>query len=284
MIFKLIKLFIHILDKLSKPLTAKVLNTLFFQPKRFPHPEKEKPFLNRAERFSFVHNEIDVQCYKWGKPSTKRVLLIHGWEGRATQLSQFIEPLNERGYEVFSYDGIAHGFTKGKETNMPEMAQLIEHMINEYTIDHIIAHSFGGMATTFAVKQNRIKPKSISLVGSPYDIDYILESYLDIFELSYSYSNAIIGHVEKKINIPYTDVMFDTYPETTDIPLLLIHDKKDKEVAFSEMEKFLPKWKHVDTMITESLGHRRILKNKDVMNRIFTFLEAHTSEVATKGA
>ena len=283
-ILKSIRLFIIISDKFSKRLTAKLLVNLFFRPKRHKHPMRELPFLESAEKFTFQHNSIDVKGYKWGKISEKRVLLVHGWEGRATQMYQFITPLLDQNYEVFSFDGIAHGFTAGKDTNMPEMSFLLKHMMNTYKIDHIIAHSFGGMASTFAIKSGVIKPKTVSFVGAPYDIDYILESFLSIFGLNGKYEEAIIQHVEKRVNLTYDKFQFDTYKKTTKTKLLLIHDEYDKEVLFSEMKKFLPMWEHVEQLITNGLGHRRILKEERVISRICDFIGTTERKVRQKGA
>lgn len=283
-ILKSIRLFIILTDKISKRLTAKLLVNLFFKPKRHKHPQKELPFLDSAEKLTFVHNSIDVKGYKWGEQSNKRVLLVHGWEGRATQMHQFITPLLDQNYEVFSFDGIAHGFTSGKTTNMPEMSFLLKHMMNTYKIDHIIAHSFGGMSSTFAIKSGAIKPKTVSFVGSPYDINYILSSFLSMFSLNGKYEDALIKHVEKRVNLTYDKFQFDTYEKTTETELLLIHDKDDREVLFTEMEKFIPMWETVEQVVTSGLGHRRILKDEKIINRILSFIKNSDSKKHAKGA
>lgn len=278
LILKSIRFFVISSDKISKKITAKLLVNLFFRPKRNKHPERELAYLESATKFDFSYQNIDVKGYKWGNPSKKRVLLVHGWAGRGTQLHQYIDPLIDKGFEVFSFDGIAHGLTAGKETNMPGMSFLLKQMMKTYQIDYIIAHSFGGMATTFAIKRNVISPKSVVFMGAPYDINYILESFLTLFGLEGKYEKSLIAHIEKKTGLAYTEFDLDTYPNTTTTNLLLIHDENDREVSFAEMEKYLPMWENVETVITQGLGHRRILKDSKIIDKIINFISVNENE------
>ena len=59
---------------------------------------------------------------------------------------------------------------------------------------------------------------------------------------------------------------------------LVIHDKNDREVDFSDGVNIEKNIKNSSFMITEGLGHRRILRDEKVVEHIGAFLEL--SEIA----
>ena len=64
-----------------------------------------------------IKKEIEILSYGYSK---KKVLLVHGWSGRSTQLFAFADKLLENGFMVISFDGPAHGKSTGRTTMMPE--------------------------------------------------------------------------------------------------------------------------------------------------------------------
>ena len=91
-----------------------------------------------------------MKVWSWGEGPT--VLLVHGWNGRATQLGAFVEPLLARGYRVVAFDAIGHGESAGKQSSLPEFANCIRQIADELGgVYAIVAHSLGGAATTFAL-------------------------------------------------------------------------------------------------------------------------------------
>jgi dipeptidyl aminopeptidase/acylaminoacyl peptidase len=60
--------------------------------------------------------------------------------------------------------------------------------------------------------------------------------------------------------------------EKTEIPVLIIHDKDDDEVSVKGAYHIQKHLKHVEIMITEGLGHRKILGDEAVIQRIKEFI------------
>jgi alpha-beta hydrolase superfamily lysophospholipase len=44
----------------------------------------------------------------------KKILLVHGWSGRGTQLFKIADELLKQGYSTISFDAPAHGKSPGK--------------------------------------------------------------------------------------------------------------------------------------------------------------------------
>ena len=60
--------------------------------------------------------------------------------------------------------------------------------------------------------------------------------------------------------------------ESVDIPVLAIHDKDDDDVPYTASENIVKYLKRGNLYMTESLGHRKILGDKRVIETIIQFL------------
>ena len=66
----------------------------------------------------------EVVLYQYGK-SKKKILLVHGWSGRGTQLFKIADELLKAGYSTVSFDAPAHGKSPGKDTIMVDFIATI---------------------------------------------------------------------------------------------------------------------------------------------------------------
>ena len=83
---------------LAPNLTAAVAERLFYKTRRNGPRPGEREFLEGAMPTTIS----GMKAWSWGSGPT--VLLVHGWNGRGTQLGAFIEPLVARGYQVVAFD------------------------------------------------------------------------------------------------------------------------------------------------------------------------------------
>jgi pimeloyl-ACP methyl ester carboxylesterase len=56
------------------------------------------------------------------------------------------------------------------------------------------------------------------------------------------------------------------------LPALIIHDRDDRDVPWQEGEAVARAWPHARFLRTEGLGHRRILRDPEVIDRVLRFL------------
>lgn len=96
--------------------------------------------------------EKSVVTYLYGK-SDQKVLLVHGWSGRGTQLFKIADELLENGYSTVSFDAPAHGKSKGDTTIMSEFIASILEIEKQFgPFEIAIGHSLGGMSVLNAIK------------------------------------------------------------------------------------------------------------------------------------
>src|SRR6478609_3285837 len=129
------------MEKFAPWLANRFFIYLFFTPLQYKTPEKELKAESFSEKFVVNVQGKKIQCYRWGN-STRTLLVVHGWAGRATQFRRFVKPFVKSGYQVVGFDGPGHGKSDGKKTTLDEFERAIQEVVaNVGNVKAIIAHS-----------------------------------------------------------------------------------------------------------------------------------------------
>jgi len=262
-----------ILQFIAPPLATKFAIKLFGTPIRFKTPEREKMMANSAQKEFLFIPEINkkVMVYTYGY-SKRKVLLIHGWSGRGTQLYKIADKLLENGFMTISFDGPAHGKSTGKTTMMSEFiiaAKSIEKKYGPFEI--AIGHSLGGMAVLNGVKQG-LKIKKAIVIGAGDIITDIITDFVKKLEFKPKMVYRIKKLFYKKFGESIDNYSASFAAKSVKIPTLVIHDTDDKDVLVSCAHNIRQSLVKGEILITNGLGHRRILKDNLVIKRIIEFI------------
>lgn len=263
-------------EAISTALAARWFRHLFFTPFRYKLPEKELEAVRVAETYYEIVNGKKIQVYAWGKGKT--VLAVHGWAGRGTQFRKFIEPFTSQGFRLVAIDGPAHGKSEGRSTEIIAFADAIAAVYKREQAVAIIAHSFGGVASLFAIQQGLNNAVQIN-IASPTIADEIIKSYLNALRAS-----AKMGQLFKAFILAETGKRFEDFssleivkrvPDT--LNLLLVYDEDDVEVTMDHAYAIKKVFSSALLFETKGLGHNRILKDDNVINRCVTFVQQKAS-------
>ena len=217
-----------------------------------------------------INKEIEVLSYGY---SRKKVLLVHGWCGRSTQLYAFADKLLENGYMVISFDGPAHGRSTGKTTMMPEFLETIKKINTTFgPFEAAIGHSFGATSLYIATS-NFLSIKSFIAIGSGDKISDIILNFAKNLGLKKRSAQLIQSRLEKKWNIKVDDSSSSTVAKKINIPLLVIHDVTDGDVPVSCAYEIRKNLKKGSLLITNKLGHTKILRNENVILKSIDFIK-----------
>lgn len=265
-----------ILQYIAPPLATKFAIKLFKTPIRFKTPEREKMMAKSAKKELLFIPELNkkVMVYTYGY-SKRKVLLLHGWSGRGTQLYKIADTLLENGFMTISFDGPAHGKSTGKTTMMNEFVittKLIEEKYGPFEI--AIGHSLGGMAILNSIKQG-LKIQRAVIIGAGDIITDIIIDFVNKLQLKPKMVTKIKQHFYKKFGEDIDDYSASTAAKKVLTPTLVIHDTEDKDVLVSCAHNIRQNLKHGEILITNGLGHRRILKDNFVIQRIVEFINRY---------
>ena len=165
--FRLLRAALALSALVSIELTGRWVNRLWFRSQRFPEPAREREWLASAQQLTLTHRDRPLAVYHWGNGPT--ILLVHGWHGRGAQLAAFAAPLVAAGFRVVAFDAPAHGRTPGHATDLPEVSEALLTVANAFTPLHgVIAHSFGAVATLYAIAQG-LAPQRVATLSAPYE-------------------------------------------------------------------------------------------------------------------
>ncbi len=259
-------------SRLAPELTATAAERLFFTTRRSTPRPNERDVLKGATPLRIA----GMQAWSWGEGPL--VLLVHGWNGRATQLGGFVQPLVSRGYRVVAFDAVGHGQSPGKQLSLPGLADCIKRIADELGHVHgVIAHSLGGAATTFAMSKG-LRVNRAVLISPPTDPRRFLQTFSVVLGISDEVRERVQQRVERRLSMRMEDMLANVIARSMDAPVLIIHDRDDKEVSVEAGRSIAEAWPGAELLITEGLGHQRILRAPSVTDSAVRFIDAEKQE------
>lgn len=261
------------LEKFFPQLAKRLFVHVFFTPARYPFPEKEKPFIQQADKRQIKFKGRKVMIYQWGEG--KPVLMMHGWMGRATQFRKFITPFNEAGYQVVAFDAPAHGKSEGVKSHLMYFVQIVELLHEEYKFRGIIGHSLGGVVGLHVIHRGANIP-SLVMIGSPTIADEIIGEFLRRLGTTWKSGKYFKEHIQKVYNQPFEHYTAEhVIQHIKNYPLMLIYDEDDIEVKIEHAEALVKKYPEAVFIKMKGLGHTRILKDEQVIEKSLDFINSH---------
>ena len=274
---KPVSYFAKILELISSRLASFFGIRLFITPVNFPIPKREQYMLKSAQKKRLhipeIKKEIEILSYGYSK---KKVLLVHGWSGRSTQLFDFADKLLENGYMVISFDGPAHGKSTGKTTMMPEFLKTIQKINTTFgPFEAAIGHSFGA-TSLYNAAATFLDIKTFIAIGSGDRISDIISNFAKNLYLNEKSAKKIQLGLEKKWMIHVDDFSSSTVAKKIKIPVLVVHDIIDGDVPVSCAYRIRQNLEKGSLLITNGLGHTKILRNNEIVHKSIKFIIQHT--------
>jgi pimeloyl-ACP methyl ester carboxylesterase len=266
---------LRILSLISKNRAAKRAFDIFCTPN-----SKRKyilsPFFNDAEKLEFISNGKNMRGYRWNKGGTKKILIAHGFQSIAANFEHIIKKFVHKGYEVVAFDAPAHGYSDGKKITSLLYRDLIKEANDRYGSFHrYLGHSFGCMGTCFALAETPVQEDvKVVLIAPASNLISISEMFFAQMKIKdKDLQRTFYEYIEKVSNLKTEWYDVKRCLQTFHYPVLWIQDKKDRITPVKDalhIQKL--KFPYIQFIFTEGLGHRKIYRDKDVVNTILDFL------------
>jgi pimeloyl-ACP methyl ester carboxylesterase len=262
-----------LLELISPKFATLFAAKLFVTPIKYKIPKRELHMEQKSVQSKLYIPSLNknITIYNYGK-SEKKVLLVHGWSGRGTQLVKIADEMLALGYSTISFDAPAHGKSEGKTTIMTEFIASILEIEKKYgPFEFAIGHSLGGMAILNAIKENLNLKKAV-IIGSGDIIQDIIDDFVKKLQLKPKIGIMLKNHFEKNYNEPMENYAASFAAKSVSIPVLVIHDNNDLDVTVKAAYNIHKNLKNSSLFITEGLGHRKILGDIKVIKEIEKFI------------
>ncbi|MBK5256335.1 MAG: alpha/beta fold hydrolase [Vicinamibacteria bacterium] len=267
-------------DLLSPRLGARVAARLFLTPRRARLPERESEWLTRARPETFAAGRFRLAGHRWGGAG-EPVLLVHGWEGRGSQLGGLALALVNVGFQPITIDLPAHGSSRGAQTNLLEFAEVVSAMVKQLGgVAGIVAHSFGAAGTTVALREP-ISVGRLVYLAPCEDFDHFPRVFSHWLGLPAHLSDRMRHSVERRLGTTMAALRGKLLAPEMRAPLLVVHDEDDKEVPWQDGKTYSEAWPDSRLLTTRGLGHRRILREASVLASVADFFQKRIASITS---
>ncbi|WP_394779919.1 alpha/beta hydrolase [Undibacterium sp.] len=250
----------------------------FTHPKQKPLGEIEQQLLDQGQRSSITHEGGHLAAWSWDTAAAKpgvqprRVLLAHGWESRASHWGAFIPALLAAGFDVCALDMPAHGESSGTQSDVISFGRATVATAAYFgPLYATIGHSAGSPATLYAFAHGVQVDRSVHISG-PSSLVRML-AMLENSMLPAELRPEFRARFESYLGQPATAMDTASLQRGMHHPALLLHDGEDAEVPYSEAVALQQDWPQATLETVQGLGHRRILKDPRVIERVIGFLD-----------
>ena len=268
---QLLRLGLGGLSAISPRLAGRWVYHLWFATHRFAEPKRETRWREQAQQFTLPHEYGPLAMYSWGKGPT--VLLVHGWNGRGTQMGRFAVPLVEAGYRAIAFDAPGHGRTPGNCSTIFRIVDAVNVIADEFgPLKGIVTHSFGAMVIARALRTH-LTAERIVCINPAAQLDFLIDSFCGTLGITPSTRKAFLQRLQKHYGTDIgKEISADENVVGLSIPALIIHDVDDSEVPWQQGERLANAWPAARFMQTQGLGHTRILRDRATVQEVANFI------------
>ncbi|GAA3308498.1 hypothetical protein GCM10020295_70710 [Streptomyces cinereospinus] len=140
-----------------------------------PRPD-ERAVIESARTDELTVDGTTVVTYAWGE-GPRPVLLVHGWESRASRYAKLVARLVELGYSPVSFDAAGHGESGGEGTTLLEYRAVITELHRSHgDFAAVVGHSFGALATFLSLSRGLRADRLVAISAVP-DFGYLVDSF-----------------------------------------------------------------------------------------------------------
>ncbi|MGE3192061.1 MAG: alpha/beta fold hydrolase [Microbacteriaceae bacterium] len=265
------------LERIAPALAAEAAYALWVSPgRRVPVHPTERPTMDDATvRFVSVRGHR-VATYAWGSGS-RTVLLVHGWQSRASAFAPLVRELRASGRRVIAFDAPGNGRSTGARTDVRDYATIISELEPADGYEAIVAHSFGTPAAALAIRTGTRTSRLVTVNGAA-DFEYLLSRFGGTFGLTPRMLRAVRARTERRLFRGMTDIWnrfsATSSPLPARIPWLVLHDEDDAVIDVSQAHSLVAaNPESTRLVLTSGLGHNRPLRDDTVLDRIVEFVE-----------
>lgn len=262
---------LRFLEWVYPPAAVKIALKYFYTPIPFKRPDREAKTFEQAKRQELMIGRKRITVYTWGK-ADKKILLVHGWSGRATQFYKIKNYLLSRGFQVIAFDAPAHGENKdAKTTHMLEFVESIERVNMTFGPFYgAIGHSLGGLAILNAYNKG-FKVEKIAVIAAPSSIANVVRDFCQRIKAGEKTEKGIVANLIAEYQVPLEHYSGQEQAPTVKANGLIVHDIHDHDVSVEEGRMLNKSWKSSRLHLTKRLGHRRVLRDKFAVPLIADF-------------
>jgi pimeloyl-ACP methyl ester carboxylesterase len=254
---------------------------LFFTPPP-PRHSRGTGVLRKAKRLELVVDGRRVVAFRWG--SGPAIALLHGWGGRAAQLTSFVEPIVSRGFSAVALDAPGHGESERGMSSAPQFARALRAAAEAIGGLHgAVAHSLGAAAVALAMRDG-LHLSRVVMLGAAAEPPSWVDRFAARFGLPATVVDEMRQRSERRIGTSWRELSVPALARELTASLLVVHDRDDADVAIEDAIRIASAWPGAVLLETNGLGHNGVLRDPAVVARVAEFVTAGPEDRCSCGA
>jgi pimeloyl-ACP methyl ester carboxylesterase len=258
--------------RLAPALLADFAYRQFTHPPAQKLPPAERDVLDTAEKTIVPFRDFRIQTYRWAGPG-KRLVLVHGWEGRAGNFISLLPLLQTAGFDVYAFDAPSHGLSSRGATSMFEFSDLVAERLQDWQPEYAISHSFGSVATISALSSNpALSLKKYALLTTPDRFLERIDWVAAQVGITEGVKKRLIRRIQREMGIdPAAMNVSDAAAHTRVEQALILHDVRDRVIPIQQARNVHAHWPSSQLQELEHTGHFKILRDPGVRECLHAF-------------
>jgi len=260
-----------------RPQTAtRLAARLFFTPlpAKWQAARAAPPIGWRVESRAFERGHVAL--YRPHSNAGAPVLLLHGWGGAARQMATIGRALADAGLSPWLLDWPAHGRSSGWRASLPQFVRVLDYLLPCLADElgrapAVVAHSLGALAAAAAVGRGAPLTRLALIAPSPPP-EPVLRGFARGFGLDDAAGQRLRRHIEATEGLMLDGFEPQRLGPRLALPTLVVHDRDDRMAPLAASRRLVGHAPDARLVVTESLGHLRLLEHAGVAETVHDFL------------
>jgi pimeloyl-ACP methyl ester carboxylesterase len=228
----------------------------------------------RVEAWPFEEASLTVYSQSVA-PHGPIALLVHGWGGHAGQMLALAQALANQGLRPVIVEMPGHGRSAGSESTLPQFTRAIDYVTARlrqqgHSLRVLVAHSLGATASAYVASRG-LPIERLVLVAPAASPPAYTHLFAQVFGLSETTRAAMQKRIEAREGILMPQFEPQAVGPRVRVPTLVVHDRNDSINRFADGQAYTAAINDARLVTTEGLGHRKILKDAQVLGQVAIF-------------
>ncbi|MEC9356798.1 MAG: alpha/beta fold hydrolase [Pseudomonadota bacterium] len=198
-------------------------------------------------------------------------LLVHGWEGAASDLAAFVEPLRLSGYRVVAPDLPAHGDSEGERSSIAQAAEALLAVARRFGAPQaLVAHSVG-CAVAVVAQHRGLAAAGLALLATPARYADYAQAFGQACGLDHQGRLEMLDAL-RQLGVDVAGIDSPALVSGFDIPGLILHSQDDPVVPIANGRAVAQAWPGCEFVAVDGLGHYRLLRDAGIVSRVVSFV------------
>ena len=271
-------------QRAAPDLAARWAERMFCSPPRRPISERMAAWLRDGERFDVIVDSPSrsrpprprarrVTVWTWGERGPG-VLLVHGWGSRGARFVDLGGALRAAGHRVITFDAPGHGASHGRLSSGPEFARAATAVAAAVgPVSAVVGHSLGGFASALAMHRGLSARRAVFISPSA-NVNSYSAQFAALLGVTPPVMSTMRERLARRLDFSWSSMDVPAFAPSMRVPLLVVHDRDDREVRWSDGAAIAQAWPGAELVTTTGLGHHRIVSDAEVIASVVSFLRA----------